>query len=206
MTEEQFRALIAAGRESESLEAKPGGTRDDQYLAARVVRAALGMTNHEGGGFVVIGVEERADGTFDLVGIPAANLATWNHDDVSAMINGVADPHIAIETDAVTSDGRTFVVITVAEFVDVPVVCRANGPTVPGEPRQIYKKDACYARSRRKPETIEAITDPTTWRTLMELAANKGARRILKVIGTGAAQAPAPDDANRFAAQLGEFQ
>src|SRR4051812_38488119 len=91
MTEEQFRALIAAGRESESLEAKPGGSRGDQYLAARIVRAALGMTNHEGGGFVIIGIEERLDGTFDLVGIPLANLATWNHDDVSAMINGIAE-------------------------------------------------------------------------------------------------------------------
>jgi predicted HTH transcriptional regulator len=205
MTEEQFRALIAAGRESESVEAKPGGLRTDAYLGARVVRSALGMTNHEGGGFIVIGIEEQADGMFDLVGIPAANLPTWNHDDVSAMINGVADPHISIDTNALTSDGRTFVVISVREFVDVPVVCRANGPTQPGD-RQIYRKDACYARSRRKPETIEAITDATTWRTLMELAANKGARRILSVIGGGARPAPVPNDADRFAAQLGEFQ
>jgi hypothetical protein len=203
VTEEHFRALIAAGRESESLEAKPGGLRTDSILGARVVRAALGMANHEGGGFIVIGIKERADGTFDLVGVPSANLATWNHDDVSAMINGIADPHVAIETDTVTSDGRTFVVITVGEFVDVPVVCRANGPTPPGE-RQVYRKDACYARSRRKPETIEAITDPTTWRTLIELAANKGARRILQVIGVGAPAAAVPNDAARFAAQLGD--
>lgn len=205
MTEEQFRALIAAGRESESLEAKPGGLRTDRFLGARVVRSALGMANHEGGGFIVIGVEERADGTFDLVGVPAVNLATWNHDDVSAMINGVADPHISIETDIVASDGRTFVVITIREFVDVPVVCRVNGPALPGE-RQIHRKDACYARSRRKPETIEAITDPTTWRTLMDLAANKNARRILNVIGIRAQPADGPNDANRFAAQLEDVQ
>lgn len=206
MTEEQFRALIAAGRESESLEAKPGGLRTDVYLGARVVRAALGMANHERGGFVVIGVEERADGTFDLVGVPATNLPTWNHDDVSAMINGVAEPHIAIETDAVTSEGRTFVVIRVGEFIDVPVVCRANGPTAPGEPRQIYRKDACYARSRRKPETIEATTDSTTWRTLMELAGNKTARRILDVIGVASRPVAVPNDADQFAAQLENMQ
>lgn len=200
MTEERFRALIAAGRESSSLEAKPGGLRTDPYVGARVVRAALGMTNHAGGGFIVIGIEERPDGTFDLVGIPTENLATWNHDDVSAMINGVADPHIAIETDVVISEGRTFVVITVGEFVDVPVVCRANGPTPPAG-RQIFRKDACYARSRRKPETIEAITDSTTWRTLMELAATKGARRILNVIGFGNRPAEGRNDAERFAAQ-----
>jgi hypothetical protein len=205
MTEEQFRALIAPGRESESLEAKPGGLRTDQILGARVVRAALGMANHEGGGSIVIGIGEQPDGTFDLTGIPAANLATWNHDDVSAMINGVADPHISIETDAVTSEGRTFVVITVREFVDIPVVCRVNGSTPTGE-RQIYRKDACYARSRRKPETIEAITDPTTWRSLMELAANKGARRIFNVIGVGTQPAAAPNDADRFAAQIGDIQ
>ena len=58
------KALIAAGRESESLEAKPGGLRTDQMLGARVVRGALGMANHEGGGFIVIGIEELANGTF----------------------------------------------------------------------------------------------------------------------------------------------
>jgi len=57
MTEEQFRTLIAAGRESESLEAKPGSLRTDSILGGRVVRAALGMANHEGGGFIVIGIE-----------------------------------------------------------------------------------------------------------------------------------------------------
>src|SRR5690606_2409588 len=35
MTEEQFRALIAAGRGSESLEAKPGGTRDDASRSSK---------------------------------------------------------------------------------------------------------------------------------------------------------------------------
>jgi len=118
------------------------------------------------------------------------------------MVNGVADPHIAVETDAITSEGRTFVVITVAEFIDVPVVCRSHGPTAPGDSRQIYRKDACYARSRRKPETIEAITDSTTWRTLMELAGNKTARRILEVIGVGPRSVAGPNDADQFAAQL----
>jgi hypothetical protein len=87
MTDEQFKALIAANRESESLEAKPGGPRTDRILAAKVIRAALGMANHDGGGWVVVGIEERGDGTFELSGVPAANVATWNHDDVSAMIN-----------------------------------------------------------------------------------------------------------------------
>lgn len=50
MTDEQFKALVAPNRESESLEAKPGGNRADAVLAARVIRAALGMANHEGGG------------------------------------------------------------------------------------------------------------------------------------------------------------
>lgn len=97
MTDEQFKALVAPNRESESLEAKAGGNRTDAILAARVIRAALGMANHEGGGWIVVGIEERADGTFDLSGVRIANVASWNHDDVSAMINGVADPHVAIE-------------------------------------------------------------------------------------------------------------
>lgn len=205
MTEDQFRALIAAGRESESLEAKPGGSRTDQFLGARVVRAALGMANHEGGGFIAVGITERADGTFELTGISSANLEGWNHDDVSAMINGVAEPHIPIDTDVVRFEGNTFVVITVHEFVDVPVVCRSNGPTLSGE-RQVYRKDACYARSRRKPETIEAITDATTWRTLMDLVGSKAARRIINVIDLGPRPKPEPDDEAQFTAQLEDLQ
>jgi predicted HTH transcriptional regulator len=205
VTEEQFLALISVGRETESLEAKPGGARSDQFLAARVVRAALGMANHEGGGWIVIGIEEEPDGTFDLVGVPEANLAGWNHDDVSAMINGCAQPHIAVETSHVQTDGRGFVVVRLQEFIDVPVICKAQGPTPPGD-RQIYRKDVCYARSRRKPETIEAMSDATTWRTLIDLAGNKAATRALKLVGVQAPAAAAQErDAERFAAQLGDL-
>lgn len=206
MTSEELRSLLAIGRESESLEVKAGGSRTaDPILAARVVRAALGMANHEGGGWIIVGIEENADGTFNLVGTPAANVATWNHDDVSAMINGVADPHVAIDTDIVEMDGRTYIAIRVHEFVDVPVVCRGQGPTPQGQ-RQVYRPDTCYARSRRKPETIEAISDPTTWRTLMELAARKAAAQILRVVGTGIPQHPQPNDEQLFARQLEDLQ
>lgn len=121
------------------------------------------------------------------------------------MINGVADPHVAIDTDIVDSEGRAFIVIRVHEFVDVPIVSRGQGPTPRGE-RQVFKKDTCYARSRRKPETIEALSDPTTWRTLIELAASKGAARILKVIGVGAPQQSIPDDEEQFNAQLEDLR
>ena len=205
MTEEKFLALIAAGRESESLEAKPGGIRTDALLGARVVRAALGMANHEGGGFIVVGIEEDQAGRFQLTGIPDANLASWNHDDVSSMINGAAEPHVSIETHAVISEGLTFVVISVGEFVDVPVVCRKQGPVLPGG-RRTHDKDVCYARSRRKPETIDAASDATTWRTLMDLAGTKTARKILSVVGSGVRPQPIPGDAERFADQLGDFR
>jgi len=164
------------------------------------------MANHQDGGWIVIGIEELADGRFDLTGVPAANLPTWNHDDVSAMINGVADPHVAVDTDVVVHDDLTFVVIHIHEFVDIPVVARKDGVTPPNERSQVYKKNTCYARSRRKPETIDAISDPTTWRTLIELAATKLAARVYRVVGASTSTMFKPDDSEMFAAQLKDLK
>lgn len=200
ISEEDFLALAAPGRESAGLEAKPGGSRSDPVLGALVTRAALGLANHEGGGWILVGIEESASG-FNLVGVPDINLPSWNHDDVASMINGVADPHIAIETDTAISDGKTFVVIRIAEFIDVPVVCRAHGPSQPSG-KQIYRKDVCYGRSRRKPETIDVLTDPTTWRTLIERSADKLAGRLVRVMQSHGLQMTASvSDAERFAAE-----
>jgi predicted HTH transcriptional regulator len=166
----------------------------------------MGMANHEQGGWIVVGIEEDSDGTFTLVGIPPDNVPSWNHDDVSAMVNGVADPPISLETETVIVDDKTFVVIRVHQFLDIPVVARSNGPTPKGEKAQVYRKDTCYARSRKKPETIDAMSDPSTWRTLIELASLKEARRILNVIGVVATREAVPDDAAKFEAQLEDLR
>lgn len=207
MDEQQFKALIATGRETESLEVKAGGPRTDPFLGSKVIRAALGMTNHEGGGWIVVGIEEKADGSFDPTGVALANLATWNHDDVSAMINGCAEPHIALDTFLLKSDGKDFVVVRVHEFVDIPVVCRSNGPTPTGSKAQIYRAGVCYARSRRKPETIDALSDPTTWRTLIELANTKATRRTLSILGSSSSHGrPGKSDREQFEAQLEDLK
>jgi hypothetical protein len=211
MTADAFRALVAPNRESESLEVKAGGPRSDQFLAARVIRAALGLANHEGGGWIVIGIEEDVDGSFRFTGIPEAHLPTWNHDDVSAAINGSADPHVTIEVEQVQQDGNTFVVIRVQEFVDIPVRCTRTGPTPQGGRSPILRKDTCYARSRRKPETVEALSDSTTWRTLVELAGRKEATRTLKNLNVtvsiqGAPIEPSPTSDEQFERQLGDLR
>jgi hypothetical protein len=114
-----------------------------------------------------------------LKGVDPVDLASWNHDDVSAALNGFADPYVSVDLEVVSYNGVSFVMIRMHEFEEVPVICRRDVPAPPGEKRPILRDGACYLRSRKKPESVEMPTQ-TEMRELLELAVDKGVRKFLR--------------------------
>ena len=174
MTEEQFSELIARGREQPSVEFKRPGLRTDKHLFAKVVRAILGMTNRRDGGYVIVGVEEIPTGLVPT-GLNQEELVTWKYDHVADGLASYADPSVEFDVVEVTVDSKTFIVIKVEEFAEVPVLCKKgyNKDKV-----VVLREGACYVRSRRKPETIEVSTY-ADMRDLIDLATDKGVRRFV---------------------------
>ena len=168
MTDQEFAQAIALGHELSGIEFKSPGPLSDSRLVAQVIKAVLGMANRRDGGSVIIGVTEQ-EGRPVPVGLGAADLSAWHYDALADRIARYADPGVRFELEIKAYNGSRYVVIEVAEFDDIPVLCRRayNG---------VLRRGACYVRTRRKPETTEIPTQ-ADMRDLLDLATVKWIRR-----------------------------
>ncbi len=171
MNEEEFVALLDLGHEVTGTEFKGPGPASDRHLFARVIKAVLGMVNRRDGGRVIVGVEDNG-GTPNPVGLTKPDLDTWKYDDVAAKLAEYADPSVNFELKQVRHNGKDYVVLYVAEFEDIPILCKKGYSDV-------LRKGACYVRPRRKPETTEIPTQEDM-RDLLDLAAEKRLRKHLE--------------------------
>jgi len=149
-----------------------------------------------GGGIVIIGVNEDANHVPSYDGLSDSNLESWhNYDEVSAALSPYADPHVTIKLEVRTVDGHNYVVITVDEFADIPVICAQDK----------YGKcrvGAVYVRTRRKPETSE-IPSQTEMREVLTLATDKSLAAFLRRMQrAGLELPPSTMDATRFNHEL----
>jgi predicted HTH transcriptional regulator len=191
---------MGLAHEIRGLEFKGPGRSTDRRLFAQVVKAVLGMANRRDGGRVVVGVEDLGD-SLHPVGLDVTQLATWNYDDVADRIATYADPSVAFDLEVTEYNGRSYVVIQVEEFADVPVLCKRAYDDV-------LRDGACYVRPRRKPETTD-IPTYADMRDLLDLAVEKGVRRLLAQVQRVGLTVP-PDitvtDQERFNEQLGDLR
>lgn len=213
MTDEQFAELLTfaldRNHEQHGLEFKGARPRSDRLFFAKVVRAMLGMANRRDGGTVIIGVDESA-GKLVPTGLTPADLHTWRHDDLATDVANYADPPITFDAVERSFEGKSFVVIQVSEFDDVPILCKKpynHSTTRPGgrsETVKVLRDGACYVRSRRKPETTD-IPSQAEMRELLDLATAKSLQRLvsqLRSAGVSLQGVPAPSDTARFDQQL----
>jgi predicted HTH transcriptional regulator len=169
------RAVFALNRcqESQGVDFKESGPWD--ALQWRVIKTLLGMGNLRDGGIIVVGVSERGE-TWELTGISGEHLATYDVDVVVDVTNSYASPHVDLDIVTVQySNGRTFLVIRANEFADSPLICKKNGPSSSGLLEGcVYVRPPGIARTTR-------VTNAAQMHDLLELAAEKRARRILEV-------------------------
>ena len=205
MTDEEFAAILEFGQETAGIEFKGPAPLTNRRVATQVVKAMLGMANARAGGAVIIGVEADRN-TFNPVGITDDDLGTWVYDNLADRTAVYADPSIAFELEVKEYNGASYVVITVEEFSDIPVLCKKDYPDV-------LRAGACYVRTRRKPETTEIPTQ-TEMRDLLDLAINKGINRGLRQFLEQAKQAGlieyrtarSPMDQEGFEEQIGDLR
>lgn len=202
MTEDQFAEYLTLGHELSNVEFKGPGSRTDQPLQAKIIRAVLGMANRRNGGVVILGVNE-ANSVLDPIGLTSAQLASWRaYDMVADLVNAYADPPMHFDLEVHQKDGRSFVVLIVQEFDEVPVLCKklyVHQATQNPVQKKILRDGACYVRPRRKHETVEVPT-ATDMRDLLALATEKQVRRFVaqtKAAGIDLAQ-QVPGDEELF--------
>lgn len=200
LTQQDFQELLGRNHETPGVEFKGPGVRSDKQLFAKVVRAVLGMANRRDGGLVIVGVEDTGN-QLNPTGLSAAELDTWDYDDIAANIATYADPSVTFERQVMQQSGSSFLILAVNEFEEIPVLCRKAY-----EP--VLRAGACYVRTRRIPETSE-IPSQTEMRDLFDLAIEKGVRKYVarsQAAGLSISGAPLPNDEDRFNEQLGDLK
>ena len=197
MAEQELIDLITLGREGRSLEYKGPISWADNAVRGKLTKTILALSNIQDGGAIVIGVEQAGE-QFRPVGLAATERDTFKQDDVSAFVNEFADPFAQLTVRHVPFEGSNFVVIQVEEFLELPVVCRKNGPGG-------LRGGATYTRPRRKNETAE-VPSQVEMRELLELAIDKGVRRLLGRLGLSAgAVTPEEEARNLYDVELGDL-
>lgn len=199
MNEQEFREILAYGREQPGIEFKgPGARTNNKHLQAKVVRAVLSMANRRNGGKVILGVDEDENGTLVATGLSTAELATWsNYDELADAISSYADPSVSFDLEPILYEGKNYIVLHIAEFDDIPVLCKKSY-------QDVLREGACYVRTRRKPETAEIPTQ-AEMRDLLDLATIKAIRKYIslaRAAGLEIAELAATDDSQLFSEQL----
>ena len=160
-------------QESQGIEFKESAPWES--LKWKIIRTALAMANLRDGGIMVIGASERNQ-SWELTGIESIHLETYKVDVVVDAINKYASPNIDLDIVLIKNvNGVDFLAIQVREFNDTPIVCKKNGPLGKG----IFE-GGVYVRPSGVAETTK-VMKASQMHDLLELAAEKRARRILEV-------------------------
>lgn len=170
MTENELREAIAIGQEQRGVEFKSSGMRTDKEFQVKVVRAVLGMSNNPGGGVVVVGVEDDNQ-TLRVTGLSKRELNTWTYDDFASNVSNFADPYVNFNLGVVEMDKKSFVVIEIKQFDELPVICKKDSFNV-------LRNGALYVRRKGKNETVE-VPSHVEMREVVSRAAEFLARQIV---------------------------
>jgi len=197
ITEERFVEIIKYNGEQPGVEFKCAGSMADKPFVARVVRAMLGMSNRADGGLVIVGIDDDRN-SIEPAGVPPDYMATWTFDALSDIVAVYADPMVRFQLQKLTHDNRGFVILEVAKFDDVPVLCRKDYG-------DILKEGALYVRSRRKPETV-IVRSVQDLRDVLDLAVkNQLARFYSLTSAAGLSPVATLSDDELFDAQISEL-
>ncbi len=161
-------------QESANVEFKGSATWTDMKL--QLIKTIMAMANLRDGGIIVIGASESGD-SWDLTGVQPEHLSTYEVDDVIDSVSTYASPPVALEVVLVTyRNSKQFLAIQVHEFADTPIICKRNAP----DGNKKMSAGEFYVRPLGKPRTTR-IASADEMHDLLELAAEKRARRILEV-------------------------
>lgn len=190
--------LILHGSEERYLEYKGSMSWDDISTKTKVVIACLAMANIPDGGSIVFGVDEEPKGTFCANGMREADVKSFKPDEITSYVNNFADPYVDLKVSIVLEQEKSFVVIQIQEFNDLPIVCKRSGENG-------VRCGAIYTRPRRKIESVP-VPSQNEMREILDLALDKKMRKTQEALykwGFRADQANQAQSTQEFDSQLG---
>ncbi len=177
-SDELIRYIEAAG-ESANIDAKGPMEWDGGEASAGLTKDILALANSRDGGVIVLGKEEPQPGKFALTGLSHPQAYSFETTKVATWINNHCSPPVNLVCYQQEHQSRTFIVIAVSEFHDVPVVCtKPFELSVPGKPSKLLlRKGAVYVRTANAESA--PLSSVEEMRQLIGLATTKRADQML---------------------------
>lgn len=172
----QLKSLVDEPREALNFEVKRWldlTTKPDQSILAK---AAIALANH-GGGFIVLGFDERPDGTFESHHPRPASLDGFNQDVIARIVATYAEPAFQVEVTHVPrqADGAVHPVIQVPGGHRTPIMAKKGSPD-----QKTLVAGRSYIR-RPTPESAEPGS-AVEWRDLLDRCVRAGRDDLLDAI------------------------
>lgn len=163
-------AIVNFPREAPSVELKSSAPWDDLKIA--IIKTCMAMSNLKGGGNIILGICESRE-SYECTGVSEEHFASYDVDSCKTEIDKYSDPHIDVIIYHVVYNDKKFIVFSVSEFADTPVVCARNH-----EGYGMREGDMYCRPSSRNPRT-ERVCSSKDFREIVDLAAFKSAQKIV---------------------------
>lgn len=180
MTEEVLKKLVGLKTETRNLDYKQtfnwADATNDQKC--EIVKDILAMLNTQDGGRIIIGV---TDSHYNLVGIDEESFESFDTTKVNDFLRKYTDPPCSCTVYKHKIDGFRIVTIDVAEFKEIPVLCKAHANSSNAS-KMILKQGGLYIRTDKA--TSELVSTSEEMRELLGRALLKKGDQLLYSIET----------------------
>jgi predicted HTH transcriptional regulator len=163
------------------------------FAQACTIRAVLGLTNTRYGGNIILGIGDDGHSHFTYDGLADDMVASFqDYEQIQQQLDAFADGPMIYEMGVGEYDSKKYIVISVGEFAELPVLCTKDLKTDQG--KQVLTKGDMYVRSKRsKSSTIKATG--LELREIIRMAHEKDQDAIMELVRSLQQTAPADSQA-----------
>jgi predicted HTH transcriptional regulator len=178
MTDADLAALLSTRTETRNLDYKEAIHWSEAASDEKVglVKDILAMANTPTGGKIVLGVR---DADFEPVGLARDAFESLDQTRTNDFLHRYTDPRFSCQVHKLSVDGRLHVVIEVAEFPIIPIICRADANSTKGG-KLLLRRGCIYTRTEKA--TSEPISTSDEMRELLEIALTKRETALISTI------------------------
>lgn len=171
--DELTRCLLASG-ENRNIDAKGPIVWDGADNSASLAKDIVAFANSRDGGLVILGKRESTPGEFEFVGVSEEEAGSFDTTKVATWINNRFSPPIRLVCHRHEYEGRTFIIIAIEEFEDVPAICTREYQSQSQSGRTVLRSGDIFVRNDNA-ESVP-IRSPDSLRQLIGVAVAK--RRV----------------------------
>jgi schlafen family protein len=168
---------IELSGESDFVDAKSAMIWDGADASASLAKDIASFANSRDGGVIVIGKAERDDGAYEYAGVSADQATSFDTTTVAQWVNARFSPPIRLACYQAEIKGRTFVVIVVQEFDDIPILCIKSYQQSTNPKNHLLREGTIYIRNQNAES--KPITTVDELRNLIGLATRKRGDELL---------------------------